>query len=183
MRPSEVVGLLADGDRLRVVAAVVLGATSAAEVQAATGLDARATLKALTRLVDGGLVEDDGRGYRVLEEEIRRVAREAAPADDEEHADEPDAERARVLRAFVKDGRLVSIPASRPKRMHVLDVVVQAFEPGVRYTEKRVNLELGKWHPDVSSLRRHLVDEGFLEREPDGRRYWRAGGSFDPGGS
>lgn len=179
MRPFEIVGLLADGDRLRVVAALALGAATAADLQRATGLDARRTMKAVTRLVDSGLVAQDAHGYRVLEEEIRRSAREAAPEDDDEHAEEPDAERARVLRAFVRDGRLVSIPANRAKRLHVLDVLVQVFEPGVRYTEKRVNLELGKWHADVSSLRRHLVDEGFLEREPDGRRYWRAGGSFD----
>ena len=178
MRPSEVVGLLADGDRLRVVAALVLGGSTVDEVQGATGLDVRRTMKALTRLVDGGLVEADKAGYRLLEEEIRSVARAAAPVEDDEHADEPDAERARVLRAFVKDGRLKGIPTVRSKRLVLLDLLVQAFEPGVRYTEKRVNLELGKWHEDVSALRRHLVDEGFLERERDGRRYWRAGGTF-----
>ena len=179
MRPAEVVGLLADGDRLRVVAALVLGSTTPAEVASAAGLDLKRAVRALTRLVDGGLVEVDEAGYRLLEEEIRAVARAAAPVDDE-HADEPDAERARVLRAFVKDGRLKSIPTVRSKRLHVLDVVAQSFEPGQRYTEKRVNLELGKWHDDVSALRRHLVDEGFLERERDGRRYWRAGGTFLP---
>ena len=183
MRPADVVGLLADGDRLRVVAALVLGGSTVDELREATGLDARRTVKALTRLVDGGLVESDKAGYRLLEEEIRSVARSAAPADDDEHADEPDAERARVLRAFVKDGRLKSIPTVRSKRLVLLDLLVQAFEPGVRYTEKRVNLELGKWHDDVSALRRHLVDEGFLERERDGRRYWRSGGTFPLDGS
>lgn len=176
MRPADVVGLLADGDRLRVVAALVLGATTVDELRATTGLDARRTVTALSRLADGGLVEADEAGYRLLEEEIRAVARQAAPTDDE-HAGEADAERARVLRAFVKDGRLTSIPAARSKRLHVLDVIVQAFEPGERYTEQRVNLELGKWHADVSALRRYLVDEGLLERERDGRRYWRSGGT------
>lgn len=183
MRPSEVVGLLADGDRLRVVAALVLGRTRVDELQEATGLDVRRTMKAITRLVDGGLVESDELGYRLLEEEIRAVARRSAPEEEDEHADEPDAERARVLRAFVRDGRLKSIPTVRSKRLVVLDLVVQAFEPGLRYTEKRVNLELGRWHEDVSALRRHLVDEGFLERERDGRRYWRAGGTFPVDGS
>lgn len=178
MRPTEVVALLADGDRLRVVAALVLGRTTVDEVRDATGLDVRRTMKALSRLVDGGLVESDKAGYRLLEEEIRSVARAAAPVEPDEHADEPDAERARVLRAFVKEGRLRSIPTVRSKRLVLLDLLVQAFEPGVRYTEKRVNLELGKWHEDVSALRRHLVDEGFLERERDGRRYWRSGGTF-----
>jgi len=183
MRPAEIVGLLADGDRLRVVAALALGAVDVDGVRDATGLDARRTMTALGRLVDGGLVEQDAHGWRLLEEEIRAAAREAAPAGADEHADEPDAERAKVLRAFVRDGRLTQIPSSRVKRRHVLDVVAQSFEPGERYTEKRVNLELGKWHEDVSALRRYLVDEGFLEREPDGRRYWRAGGTFLPADS
>lgn len=180
MRPYDVVGLLADGDRLRVVAALALGSTTIDDVRGATGLDARRAIRALTRLTDGGLVEQDDHGYRLVEEAIRESARSAAPDEDDEHSDEPDAERARVLRAFVRDGRLLSIPTSRSKRAHVLDVLAQAFEPGERYTEKRVNLELGKWHADVSSLRRYLVDEGFLERDRDGGRYWRAGGTFEP---
>lgn len=183
MGPAEVVGLLADGDRLRVVAALVLGASTLEEVRGAAGLDVRRAVRALSRLVDGGLVEEDEVGYRVLEEELRAVARKAAPVEDDEHADEPDVDRARVLRAFVREGRLLSTPSVRAKRLHVLDLVVQAFEPGQRYTEKRVNLELGKWHADVSSLRRHLVDEGFLGRERDGRHYWRSGGSYPDAGS
>jgi hypothetical protein len=41
-----------------------------------------------------------------------------------------------------------------------------------------VNAMLGRWHEDVASLRRYMVDEGFLEREGGGGDYWRAGGSF-----
>ena len=41
MPAGEIVGLLADGDRLRAVAALVLGATTMEEVVAASGLDVR----------------------------------------------------------------------------------------------------------------------------------------------
>ena len=174
--PGEVVGLLADGDRLRALAALVLGASTVAEVTAATDLDVRRAGTALTRLVDGGLVEHDAHGYRVLEEELRLSAREvaAARATEPEHGDAPP-EVARVLRAFVKDGRLVSIPAVRSKRLVILDRLAQEFEPGKRYSEKMVNLMLGRWHADTAALRRYLVDEGFLDRA--GGRYWRSGGS------
>jgi len=85
-----------------------------------------------------------------------------------------------VLRAFFTDeGRLVRIPAKRSKRLLVLDALAQDFEPGTRYTEKQVNLILGKRHADTAALRRHLVDEGFLDREGGGGRYWRAGGTVD----
>jgi hypothetical protein len=176
---DEVVGLLADGDRLRVVAALVLGAVSLAEVQGATDLDARRAGTALARLVDAGLVESDARGYRLREEELRLTARAAAAARrdaPEDHGDRPP-EEARVLRAFVKEGRLLSIPAARSKRLVVLDVLAQEFDPGVRYSEKQVNLMLGKWHPDTAALRRYLVDEGFLDRANG--RYWRVGGSVE----
>jgi hypothetical protein len=176
---AEVVGMLADGDRLRAAAALVLGATTVAEVTDATDLDVRRAATALTRLVDGGLVEHDAHGYRLLEEELRLSAREAAEARAAapEHTDAPP-EVARVLRAFVKDGRLVSIPAARNKRLVVLDRLAQEFEPGTRYSEKMVNLMLGKWHADTAALRRSLVDEGFLDRA--GGRYWRTGGTVEP---
>lgn len=86
-----------------------------------------------------------------------------------------------VLRAFMtEDGRLRSIPAAHGKRLVILDVIAQDFEPGQRYTEKQVNLILGKRHADTAALRRYLVDDGFLEREGGAGRYWRAGGTFEP---
>lgn len=38
------------------------------------------------------------------------------------------------------------------------------FEKGVDYTEREVNDFLGGYHDDYASLRRYLVDEGFLTR-------------------
>ena len=51
------------------------------------------------------------------------------------------------------------------------------FDVG-RYTEREVNDILFAFHPDWSTLRRYLVDEGFLDREhvDDQNWYWRAGG-------
>jgi hypothetical protein len=82
-----------------------------------------------------------------------------------------------VLRAFVKGGRLLSIPAQRAKRLVVLDRLAQEFEPGPRYPERVVNERLARWHPDTAALRRFLVDEGFMQREAG--VYWRAGGTVD----
>jgi hypothetical protein len=104
-----------------------------------------------------------------------RAEAEKAPRADE-HADEP-AEVARVLRAFVRDGRLLSIPAVHSKRLVVLDWLVQRFEPGRHYSEPMVNLMLGKAHADTAALRRYLVDEGLLTREHG--EYWRSGGNVD----
>lgn len=174
----DLVGLLADGDRLRVFAAVVLGHGSLDEIMRVTGLDARAAGTAVTRLLESGLLAEDKHGYHVEEHEIRLAARDRVPAPVDEHEHET-AERARVLRAFMKDGRLQSIPASHAKRQVILDVLAQDFEPGTRYSEKQVNLILGKRYADTAALRRYLVDDGYLEREGGAGRYWRAGGTFD----
>lgn len=176
---GEVVALLGEGDRLRCVAALVLGAVSLTEVTAATGLDARRAGRALSRLVDGGLVERDEHGYRLREEELRASARAAAEAPVVERHEGVAPEVARVLRAFVRNGELLSIPAVRSKRLVVLDWLAQRFEPGWRYPEKRVNEVLREVHEDTAALRRGLVDEGFLDRAEG--VYWRTGGSVEVG--
>ncbi|MGH8977132.1 MAG: DUF2087 domain-containing protein [Acidimicrobiia bacterium] len=178
--PRELVGLLADEDRRRVFAALVLDATDVAGIRAASGLDARAAGRALQRLIDSGLVVrgDDGT-HHLLGEAFALAARaeaERAPPTSE-HADAPE-DRARVLRAFVRDGRLLSVPTARSKRLIVLDWLVQRFEPGRHYPESMVNLVLAEAHPDTAALRRYLVDEGMLDRE--GGEYWRSGGTYSP---
>jgi hypothetical protein len=84
-------------------------------------------------------------------------------------------EESRVLATFVKDGRIVTMPTRRAKRLVVLDHVAQSFEPGQTYPEAEVNDRLRTFHEDVAALRRYLVDEGFLTREAG--TYWRTGGT------
>ena len=75
-------------------------------------------------------------------------------------------DEAAVLRAFIgPDGDLRRIPTKLRKRIVVLNHVAQRFEPGRTWTELEVNAVLRDFHPDVAALRRHLVDEGFLDRQ------------------
>ena len=94
-------------------------------------------------------------------------------------ATDPDEPADPIVRRFVRDGRLATIPAKWSKRRLVLDWLSQRFEPGRTYPEAAVNAVLGRFHPDYASLRRYLVDEGFMERRQG--FYWRAGGTFDVG--
>ena len=72
----------------------------------------------------------------------------------------------KVVRSFIKDGRLVSIPARDKKRLVILRYLRDACFPEDRaYPEKEVNQRLGAVHPDPASLRRYLVDEGFMARK------------------
>ncbi|MPZ28208.1 MAG: DUF2087 domain-containing protein [Micromonosporaceae bacterium] len=177
MRPDELCGLLAEPDRLAVFAAVVLGAGTVAEVAAATGRPVREVAVALRRLTDGGLVSQGGDGTLVADQAaFKEAVRAAAPAPAPAPASEldPDPARAAVLRVFIKDGRLVQLPAARGKRRVVLQHIAASFEPGVKYPERTVDAVLRAWHPDHATLRRYLVDEELMARE--GGRYWRIGG-------
>ena len=77
----------------------------------------------------------------------------------------------------MRDGRIVTMPAKRFRRLVLLNHVAQLFEVGVRYEEGEVDLRLRNLHDDYAALRRYLVDEDFLDR--DHGMYWRTGGSVD----
>jgi hypothetical protein len=172
MTPEVLIGLLAEPTRMRVFAAVVLGARTPNEVAEGANVTIRESVEALRRLGDGGLVTTvDGAlvaRVEVFKETMKEHGhRPAEPLD-------ADSARASVLRAFVVDGRLVTIPAAQSKRRVVLEHIVAGFEPGVRYQEREVDAVLRVWHPDHAALRRHLVDEDLMAR--DRATYWRIGG-------
>ncbi len=77
----------------------------------------------------------------------------------------PSAEDTRVLRAFIVDDRLVSIPAQAKKRLVILRWLRdRCFVEDRAYPEKEVNQRLALFHPDVAALRRYLVDAGLMTR-------------------
>ncbi|PWH06868.1 hypothetical protein DEO23_08185 [Brachybacterium endophyticum] len=102
------------------------------------------------------------------------------PADTSASADaqapDPRAARARhekLIRPFLRDGHLLSIPAKRKTRLAVLLELLARFAPGESYTEAQVGDILRPIHEDVAFLRRELVDYGYLERDGVGT-YWTA---------
>lgn len=160
--PSTLVGLLADGDRLRVFAAIALGARTVESAAAAAGLDVATVHTVLPRLVSAGVVTHED-GLQVSLDALRAAARERPVRE----RGMPDAteEQQRVLWNFVEGGRLVRLPARRGQRRVVLDYVARRFDAGRPYPEAEVNDVLRDLHDDHAALRRYLVDEGFLERE------------------
>jgi hypothetical protein len=174
---ATIAGLLADPARLKVVAALALGASTIEQVAEASGLSLKEVALAARRLARAGLVHRDGHGLQLHTERFGTAARAAAEAVPPPVPLSDDPAEDAVLSSFVRDGRLLSIPAHRGKRLVVLDHLVRVFEPGVRYPEREVNVLLAVWHPDVAALRRYLVDEGMLGRESG--VYWRTGGRVD----
>ncbi|HET6794618.1 MAG TPA: DUF2087 domain-containing protein [Acidimicrobiales bacterium] len=178
---ERLVGMLADDDRLAVVAALALGASDEAAVVAATGLTPDRARKALERLAGGGLVARTSEGVELRRDLFRQAARSASTERRRRQPSPEDLgatpEQAGVLRNFLVDGRLRGIPSTAWRRRLVLDFLAGRFEPGRVYPERDVNAELARFHDDVAALRRYLVDDGFLERRD--AFYWRAGGTFE----
>ncbi|MGR7023630.1 DUF2087 domain-containing protein [Geodermatophilus sp. URMC 62] len=177
MEAARIAGLLADPARLRVVAALALGAGTIEEVADASGLALKDVALAARRLARGGLVRRDGHTLELLTDRFGAAARAAAEAAPAPEPLSEDPAESGVLAAFVRDGRLVSIPAQQSKRRVVLEHLVRVFDVGVRYPEREVNALLAVWHPDTAALRRYLVDEGLLSRAAG--LYWRSGGWVD----
>lgn len=85
------------------------------------------------------------------------------------------AERKVNISAFLDEaGRIVRIPAPNKTKIPTLAYLAGKFEEGRIYCEKEVNGIVNEWHTfgDYFILRRLLVDYRFLERTPDGARYW-----------
>jgi hypothetical protein len=168
---------LAEPDRLKVFAAVVLGADTPGAVAERTGLAGRSVVAALRRLQQGGLIDTVEGRLVARADTFKDSVRESAPPPADGEPLDPDRDKDAVLRTFIVDGRLVQIPAARGKRKVILAHLAACFEPGLKYPEKAVDAVLRAWHPDYASLRRYLVDEGMLDREH--AVYWRSGGPVD----
>jgi hypothetical protein len=72
----------------------------------------------------------------------------------------------KVLRSFVRGGRLVRMPARERKKRVILRWLLDTVFPDESAVDERdVNMRLALVHNDVSSLRRYLVDAGLVSRE------------------
>lgn len=181
MRPADLLRLLVDRDRLAVVGALAGDDATTDELVDRTGRDRRTVLAALGELRASGLVHLAGDRYGLDDAALRDAARQAAeieiPMDPVIGFGMTDDERL-ILGRFFSGRVLVEIPAHRARRLVVLQRLALEFDVGRRYLEREVDAILGAFHPDRASLRRFLVDEGFLDRDHvDGEHlYWRSGG-------
>ena len=84
-------------------------------------------------------------------------------------------EREKVLTTYFKnglDGGIDTIPSKEKKKLIILQHILKRFDAGRHYHEKEVNEILKTVNLDFVSLRRHLIEYGFMERSNDGSEYW-----------
>ena len=58
------------------------------------------------------------------------------------------------------------------KKLVILSLISKQFKEGEKYSEKQVNEILKAVYFDFVTLRRYLIEYGFLDRTPDGSEYW-----------
>ncbi|MEZ5296713.1 MAG: DUF2087 domain-containing protein [Ilumatobacteraceae bacterium] len=173
--------LLLDVDRLAVAGALAARSMTTDELVAATGRTSRVVLTCLGDLRNAGIVRQGDAGYELDVAALRAAAKEQAdvevPMDPAIGYGMTDDERV-VLERYFSGRTLVEFPSQRAKQLVVLQRLALEFDLGRRYTELEVNDVLFPFFADWSTLRRHLVDEGFLDRESigGGNEYWRSGG-------
>jgi hypothetical protein len=172
---------LADANRLKIVGLLAQQPYTVEQLAALLGVGASTTSHHLARLAKAGLVTARAEGYysvyslqtKVLGAMARRLlSKETLP----HLADEVDLTSfdRKVLAAFSEpDGRFKAFPVQQKKLLVLLRHAAQAFEPGVRYSEKQVNQILSRFHADTAGLRRALVENHLMAREGGGGKYWR----------
>ena len=170
---------LSDASRLRIVGVLAEGkAISVEDLARLLSLSPGTVVHHLNRLRAARLVESTPRrpymDYSLRFERLAEIGAALGQLAREQQGEEPPAgapewatpDEAKVLRSFFENGLLTSIPAQRSKRMIVLHQLAEkVFERKHRYPEKEVNQRLGAVYPDPASLRRYLVDEGFMSRK------------------
>lgn len=80
-------------------------------------------------------------------------------------------EEERILRAYVRNGRIVEIPEKEKRKLIIIHWLAQQIDPERRWTEKEFSEWLKQYHEDFAALRRYLVESGYMIREKG--IYWR----------
>jgi DNA-binding transcriptional ArsR family regulator len=176
---------MANAERLQIVGLLAVEDADAAQIASRLSLPPYAVLRHLERLEEMNLIQAQGddfiparqavKSYRLNTQELNELSRRvlAGQAQKPKPQDfEGEAYERKVLSDFMTaEGRLKALPSQEKKLLVILRHLVQAFEPGERYTEKQVNEILRRYHIDTAALRRYMVDNKLLERKEG--LYWR----------
>jgi predicted transcriptional regulator len=177
---------LADQNRLRIIGLLSQHAYAVEELAEALGVSPSTASHHLAVLAKAELVVAKAEGYYSIYSlqvfPLQEMAKRLLHREDLRTlvADGPgDPFRRKVLATFTtREGKIAAFPAQERKFLVLVEYVLNEFEPGVRYTEKRVNEILKKFNEDTARLRRALVDYHYMAREGGGGKYWRIDGAL-----
>jgi predicted transcriptional regulator len=173
--------VLAEPKRLKIVGLLAEKHRTVEQLGDLLGLGVSTVSHHLSLLADAGLVAAKSEGYykvyslntdalTAMAKELLKQAEQQRPVVEDTMAGFD----RKVLATFTTpQGRITAFPTGEKRFLVLLRHVLRAFEPGVRYTEKRVNQILANFNDDTARLRRGLVDYRLMAREGGGGKYWR----------
>lgn len=83
-------------------------------------------------------------------------------------------EKEKVLNTYftADHTKLKQFPSKEKRKIVVLQQIITDFEQSKTYTEKEVNAILKTFYDDFATIRRYLIEYGFLDRNRDCSQYW-----------
>ena len=173
----EFVKALSHADRLRVIGVLAQKPASTKEISETLGMPVRDVFQHLTMLSHGGVVAEQDDVWRIDSQNMENLTKrqfEGQVRETYQPAPDLSEKPRKILAAYLNaDGTIKQIPSQASKLQIVLDYILEAFTPGVIYTEKEVNMIIRRFHLDTAGLRRDMIDRGMLQRKSDGSQYWR----------
>jgi hypothetical protein len=168
--------LFIDENRLKIIGALAQQSSGVTELAGLLKLKQSLVSRHLARLQEAGLVQVVVQGqqarYQLDFKMLQTLKKELFAFEDTgETAGQSEESVDKILGRFLEGNQLTHIPTNHTKRMVVLDWVVNKFEIGINYPERAINEVLSRHYPDYASLRRALIDYGFMQREKG--IYWR----------
>jgi len=167
-----------DLDRLRVAAVLANGPANRMELEAATGISHRDLLRLLDNLQGFGIVKlkepapRDPDHYSLYELDLDTFsAARKAMGKYKGVRKRPSDSREMTIETFMPGGKLHSMPLKQGQIVIILEEFARRFEPDRQYTEREVNAILEEATEDFATVRRFLVDYGYLTRTRDGSVY------------
>jgi hypothetical protein len=169
---------LSDVKRIKIAGALADGPLGIDEIAAQVKLSQTEVSGHIQRLLEAGLLRSiPGQRFVLDRARLEGLARHQFARDTTIHylvdSGLTEDEKRLISGYMTSDGQLEQIPLQSKKLKVVLKYALALIEPGQVYTEKELNAELARIHPDSATLRRALVDQGDLLRKPDGSLYWR----------
>jgi predicted transcriptional regulator len=172
---------LAEPNRLRIIGLLAQKPQSVEQIATTLRIGESTASHHLAKLGEAGLVSARAEGYysiyalhtAALAGMAKKILHEEALPGLALGMD-VDAYDRKVLATFSDaHGRIKAFPVQEKKFLVILRHILGEFETGVKYPEKRVNQILAKYSADTATLRRSLVEHGFMAREGGGGSYWR----------
>lgn len=101
---------------------------------------------------------------------IEEIHKTATMVDD--RYDITDSEREKTIKSYInEDGKIKQFPSKEKKKIILLREIMNKFARGKEYSEQDVNFILMDIYDDYATIRRALIEYGFLERSLDCRVY------------